>query len=177
MEQGYTEGFVKDVLGPLPADNSSLAIFSVGGKIFPIQAAFSDADMCFNLLNGLTIGSPNPYEFLAETFEKVSIGTKFIKLEMVAGSAYSKIVLIPKEDEKPLKLVTHNAMTAVNFALATKKPLLFCQDIIDYAADFTDAYMNLKATVGILWPLPQLTSTRCMEALHEFIAPLEPPEA
>lgn len=159
---------IKDVVGPMPAENQCYIILSAGAKLIPLKCSLSDAEMCHSMLLGET-GGPCPYEFLTHTLEFLGIKMQSAELENVNNITYSKFYFVSPHLSKPLRIASANACAGVNASLAGKCDLDVSDEFVNAAPDVTIQYHSMVNVIGKLWPMPHLDKTDAMEAVSDFL--------
>jgi bifunctional DNase/RNase len=159
---------VKEVVGPLPFDQTCFIIITAGQQIFAIPSSFADAENCHNLL---THESPftNAFDFLTATLEAVDVKINKVELEVLSGQMYGKIWMKTKGEERPLRLACSNPAILINTALSAEIPIEMSKDEISKLSDVTVEFVRLEACLAHLFPLPHISSTEVLQILSEFV--------
>jgi bifunctional DNase/RNase len=164
----YIEISIKDILGPLPVDNSCIIVVCAGRRMFPITSSYADAQACNELMKGESQYGPNSYEMMSNLTKTLNVNVEQVELTLIDGAFFSKIHFDPKLPMgETLRIVNPNPMSSINFGLAHKTPILIEGNL--KVPDITATYTSLKEEVGELWPLPKITKTESLRVLSEFI--------
>lgn len=158
---------IKDVVGPMPMENQCYILLAVDNKLLPLKCTYSDAEMCYLMLNGES--NQGPYDFFVNTLEFLGVKMQSAELENVNGITYSKMYFASPHFAKPLRIASANPSAGVNASLAGKCQLEASAEFVNAASDVTVQYHSLVHAVGKLWPLPHLDRTEAMEALSDFL--------
>ena len=158
----------RDVIGPLPSDQSALIVLRAGGKMFPVQCSMADADACYRLLKRRR-GKPSVYDFIPPLFDAMCMSPIRIALVRRQTSLYSSIDLKGKGRKRVMRISSDNPAIAINLSLCSGVPLYIPKDDLDCIRDSCSVFFSLKKNLSPLWPLGNLYDTKSIQALVEYM--------
>lgn len=146
-------------------DSSCLIMANAGGKTFPIQCSFIEAQECVYRLSG----SPDmpPYRVVSDILKAAEVTVCWTKLTEINGAVYSQIMLQTPVGYK--KMSFDDPAVAVLIAMANDLSIKMEMDAVAHIIDSNQKYLAMKEQLTELWPLPQLDNTDDMRALSDFI--------
>ena len=158
----------RDVVGPMPFDNSALIALWAQDKTFLVSCPLADGEICHDFLASGQKWK-NPYDFLVDLLRVRDATVTSARLFRSEDALYSSVFVEVKGDPTPLKISSDNPAMAVNAALYSKTQLFIDQENFEDLVDHSAAYEAIRKSIPKLWPLSPLTDTDSLAAFDDFI--------
>ena len=164
---------VIDVIGSVSNEDFCYMVCSVAGKIFPLLCTRGEGESCRAMLGGES-KRRGPFGFLADLMRPFRTKLEKAELQNVNGAIYGKLYfkdpgptrhLTPK----PIRISLTEPGLVIDTAMSMGVPVAADQSFVDSIEDGSGEYRALKSSHGQLWPMPEMDSTRNLQAISDFL--------